>query len=184
MRRLVIGTRGAVIFGAGVVARAVPRPVQATPPAARTELVAVYVGSDGLHTDPTFRAVVREMNARLRARQQHAGQRFVSVGVTLVPGAEAARADLAAVGPFDEVALGEVVRNAVMTRYGMTGAPEVVGVERPASRRPLPPGRGQNPGRFRSPRSDNRALQARGRATPHTRPRVRRRLAACCGSSS
>jgi hypothetical protein len=145
MRRFVIAAFGAVGCAAGVALHGAGRPAAAAPgaapgaapAAAETELVAVYVGSDGLHADSAFRAAVREMNARLRARQQRAGRRFVSVGASLAPGAEAARADLATVGPFDELALGEVVRNAVTTRYGVTGAPEVVLVERPVSRLPL-----------------------------------------------
>jgi hypothetical protein len=112
----------------------------ASRPTAPTELVAVYVGAEGPHALTELRTAVRAMQPLLRARAAAAGQRFVSVGASLGPGVEAARADLATVGAFDEVSLGGNGRNTMLTRYALRGVPAVVVLERPGGAVPVPGG--------------------------------------------
>ena len=153
MRRLMIGTFGAAICAVSLAARAgtglAPNEPRAeSSRAAPREIVAVYIGDSGVNNATALREAVRGMNTLLRQRAEAAGDRFQSVGASLEPQVEAARADLETVGPFDEVALGGNWRNTVVTRYAVRDVPEVVLVERPAGAAPLNAGDERELARF------------------------------------
>ena len=103
MRRVVVVSLG-VACALGLSATS----FKATPVAAPTvtkEVIAVYFGTVG--TDGGTASSIRDMKPLLARQVAASGREFVSRGVSLEPEVEAGIEQLARLGPFDEISVGD-----------------------------------------------------------------------------
>jgi hypothetical protein len=140
MRRVAVVSLG-IVCALGVSATS----FQATPvapPVVTKEVIAVYLGTIG--TDGATAGAIRDMKPLLARQVAASGREFVSRGVSLEPVVEAGIQQLARLGPFDEISVGDNWTNSSVVRYlGPTigsdrdsGIPQVILLEREVTREP------------------------------------------------
>jgi hypothetical protein len=81
----------------------------------RSELIAVYIGTDG--TDRGMVETVRQMQGLLTQQASASGRRLIMRGVSLEPGIDDGIAHLATFGRFDEISVGGNWTNSTALRY-------------------------------------------------------------------